>query len=107
MLNTLMMIVVVILLQIAYLDSLLMPAICASAAFALFIGYTVWLWFKKPKKIVINRWLSSIASTFVLYFMIVALMKDPSPWWFIFLVIGLIIALFINMIKPKDEVFEI
>lgn len=33
--------------------------------FALFIGYSLWLWFNKPIIIVINKWLSGLEGTFV------------------------------------------
>ena len=106
-LNALMIVVVVSLLQIGHMQSLTFPALCASVAFALFIGYALWLWIKKPEKIVINRWLSTVNGWFTLYFLIVVAMKGASPWWYVIPALAAIVAMFICMVNPHDEVFEI
>lgn len=106
-LNALMIVVVVSLLQIGYMQSLLMPVVCASMALSLFIGYALWLWIKKPRRIVINRWLSTVDGWITLYFLVVVAMKGASPWWYILPALAAILAMFICMVKPQDEVFEI
>ena len=69
-LNILMMIIFVSLLLMAYSYSMLLPVICSSLAFLCFIGYSVWLWSKKPANIVINNRLSGIGSFYALYFLL-------------------------------------
>ncbi|WP_289742172.1 hypothetical protein [uncultured Duncaniella sp.] len=54
-LNALMITVVTSLLLAAYTQSMLMPIICGAIALTCFIGYSIWLWVKKPQKIVINK----------------------------------------------------
>ncbi len=106
-LNTLLVVGIVSLTQIGYMHSLLMPVICSTVSFTLFIGYALWLWIKKPKQIVINTWLSNQTIWFTLYFLIVSAMKEPSLWWYIVMLVMAIVLLFITMIRPRDKVFEI
>lgn len=106
-LNALMIVCVVMLLQIPYLNSFLMPVVCATTALALFISYSLWLWIKKPDRVVLNKWISNLGSWFTIYFLVVVTMNPQSPWWYIFPAVAAICALFISMVKSTDEVFEI
>lgn len=107
-LNALMIVIIVGIFLMGYYKSYLLPIICSATAFLLFIGYTAWLWIKKPKEIVINKWLSDISGTFTLYFLIVAAMKGANQWWHIFPIVCAVLILFIIMINPKyDKTFTI
>lgn len=106
-LNALMIVEVVSLLMIGYMGSITMPAVCASITFALFLGYSLWLWIKKPRRIVINDMLSTASGFFTFYFIVVGLISPSNPWWFGFPVLCAIVVMFISMLKPSDEVFEI
>lgn len=106
-LNALMILECVSLLMIGYMGSITLPAICASIAFALFLGYSLWLWIKKPRRIVINNMLSEASGFFTLYFIVVGISGASNPWWYGFPVLCAIVIMFVSMIKPSDEVFEI
>ncbi len=106
-LNALYLVGLLLLLPIGYLQSLLLPTICGAPAFALFIGYSLWLWIKKPKQIVINTWLSNMTTWYTIYFLAVSLMKSPGEWWYIFPYVTAIILMFICLIRPRGQVFEI
>ncbi len=106
-LNALYIIGVVSLLQIGYLQSLIVPVVCSSVSFTLFIGYSLWLWIKKPARLVINAWMSNLTFWFTLYFLAVAAMKATALWWYVFPIVAAIILMFINLIRPHDEVFDI
>ncbi|MCM1032903.1 MAG: hypothetical protein NC405_04020 [Odoribacter sp.] len=106
-LNTLMIVTVISLMQIGYLQSMVMPVICSSVSLALFIGYSLWLWIRKPKQITIDTWLSNLSIWFTLYFVVVVAMKDLTQWWYIFPIVAAIILMFINLVRPHDELFDI
>ncbi len=107
-LQALMIVIIVGITMIGYYNDLLLPVICSGTAFLLFIGYSSWLWIKKPKQIVIHTWLSNISGLFCLYFLIVATMKNPNQWWYIFPIVCAIVILFIAMIYTKyDKTFTI
>lgn len=95
------------LLQVGYLKSMELPVVCSSASFALFIGYSLWLWLKKPKQIVVNVWLSDLTIWFTLFFLIVAAMKATSWMWYTFPIVAAIVMWFIDMIYPHDKLFDI
>lgn len=75
--------------------------------FALIISYSCWLWFCKPAKIVINESLSDMSALMFFYFLVVSVMKSANQWWYIFPIVASIVILFIQQIRPKDELFEI
>lgn len=107
-LNVLLLIGVLSLLQTGYSEATPVPAIaCSAVAFILFIGYTLWIWIKKPKQIIINTWLSNLTIWFTLYYLIIIQPNDLSWWWFATPVMAAIIIYFIDMIRPHDELFEI
>lgn len=106
-LNALMMTIVISLLLMAYTKSMLLPVMCASLALAFFIGYSMWLWIKKPKRIVINNWLSNINGPFTLYFLIITALNPTNQWWYITPIALSVVVLFISLVKDNDEVFEI
>lgn len=106
-LNTLMIVTVISLMQIGYLQSMVMPVICSSVSLALFIGYSLWLWIRKPKQITIDTWLSNLSIWFTLYFVVVVAMKDLTQWWYIFPIVAAIVLMFINLVRPHDELFDI
>lgn len=102
-LNALMIVIINGIFLMGYYKTYLLPAICSSSAFLLFLGYSVWLWIKKPKEITINAWLSDISGIFTLYFLVIAAMKTDNQWWYIFPVVCSVFILFITMINPKND----
>ena len=106
-LNALMLTMVTCLLLMAYTQSMLLPVICGSIALLCFIGYSIWLWVKKPQRIVINKWLSDINGWFTLYFLIIMAMDAPNKWWYITPICFAVCILCICLIRNQDEWFDI
>lgn len=106
-LNALMIVVIVSLLLRAYTKSMLLPVICSSLAIAFFIGYSLWLWIKKPKSIIVNEWLSNLNGWYTIYFLIIMAMDAPNQWWYITPIVFSVVLLFISMINNQDEKFDI
>lgn len=106
-LNALYLVGIISLTQIGYFQSLIMPILFSSISFALFIGYSLWLWIRKPDRIVINEWLSGLTIWFTIYFLIISAMKDTAWWWHAFPMASAIIIMFINLVSPKDKPFNI
>lgn len=108
-LNALMIIEIVSLTLIGYMHSLLLPALCASIAFVLFIIYSLWIWIKKPRKLVINNMLSNVSGLYTLYFIVIALFPPDSvlPILYGIPAVGAVIVMFVCMVRSSDEVFEI
>lgn len=102
-LNALMIVIIVGIFLMGYYKSYLLPVICSATGFLLFIGYTAWLWIKKPQKIMINNWLSDISGSFTLYFLIVTALKAENQWWYIFPIVCAVLILFLCMINPKGD----
>ena len=107
-LNALLIVVIVSLFLMNYTGFVLLPLLCSSLAMLFFLGYSLWLWIKKPKYIVINNRLSNISGAFTLYFLIIGSMKALNHWWYITPIVFAVILLFVSLInKQQDEVFEI
>lgn len=106
-LNAMMITTIVSLMMGNFTGSLLLPIVCASLALAFFLGYSLWLWIKKPGRIIINTWLSRLDSLFVFYFLIVSAMRAPGPWWYIAPAACAVATLFIALTRNHDEEFEI
>jgi hypothetical protein len=51
--------------------------------------------------------MSNLTFWFTLYFLAVAAMKATALWWYVFPIVAAIILMFINLIRPHDEVFDI
>lgn len=106
-LNALMIVIIVSLLLMAYTKSMLLPVICGSLAILFFIGYSLWLWIKKPKSIIINNWLSDLNGSFTIYFLIINAMDAPNQWWYITPIVFSVVLLFISLVNNQDEKFDI
>lgn len=106
-LNVLLMIGVIALLLMDYASNMLLPALCSAVAFALFIGYSLWIWVRRPRQITISVWLSNSTIWFTLYYMIIICFPELSWWWFAAPIIAAIILCFIDMVGGHDEVFDI
>ncbi len=107
-LNALLIVVIVSLFLMGYTGFVLLPLLCSSLAMLFFLGYSLWLWIKKPKYIVINNRLSNISGAFALYFLIIGAIKATNHWWYITPIAFAVILLFVSLInKQQDEVFEI
>lgn len=106
-LNALLMVGIVCLLLMAYLKSVLLPALCGAIAFLFFIGYSLWFWIKKPKTIVINRRLSDVTGLYVLYDIITGA-TYPANQWLLIVPIALSVVVFaVSLLNNHDENFEI
>lgn len=80
----------------------------AITALALFIGYSLWLWIKKPQRIIINRRFSLFSTVYCFYFLILLLFHPTEiGWLYLFPAVFIIIFLFIAMMKNVDETFDI
>ncbi len=107
-LNALTIVIIVGILLMSYFQSFLLPVICSATGFVLFLGYTAWLWIKKPKEIIINTWLSSVSGSFTLYFLCVAAINAENQWWYIFPIVAAVLILFLTLINPDyDQKFII
>lgn len=91
----------------AYSQTLFLPVICGSLAMLFFVGYSLWLWIKKPKTIVINPWLSSVCSCFVCYYLITTLFDGLSRWWYMIPIVLSVIVLTTTFLNYKDEKYDI
>ncbi len=106
-LNSLMLVIIVCFLLMASTGSILLPVICESLALLLFIGYSLWLWIKKPKRITINNRLSDINGMYTLYFLIIIAMKVDNQWWYFVPIALSVILFFLILIGNQDKEFEI
>lgn len=106
-LNVLMIVLVMMLEWMNCTRLALIPGLCAAVALLFFIGYSLWIWIKKPKEIMINSTLSGFNSFFLLYFLITSAMSDPGEWWFIFPIFIGMIMLCISLVRSNDEKFVI
>lgn len=106
-LNSLMIVVFISLIMAAYMNAITLPAVCAALAFILAVGYALWIWIKKPARIVINNLLSTASSIFTFYFIILGFILPDNAWWYCLPAIAAVALMFICMVKPSDEVFDI
>ena len=102
-LNALMIVLILGLLLTDYNDTVIIPLLCSATALLLFIGYSAWLWIKKPQRIVINKWLSNISGWFILYYLCVIAITTPNQWWFVVPGVGAVVLLFLSMINPDTD----
>ncbi len=82
----------------------LMPTVGAVTATLLFAGYAIWLWIKKPQKVVIDTWLSDVNSYFVFYFICIATFQPSSIWWYVPVMPAAVAVIFISLIRPASHV---
>lgn len=106
-LNALIVVVTVCIMIAAYSQTLFLPVICGSLAMLFFVGYSLWLWIKKPKTIVINQWLSSVCSCFVCYYLITTLFDGLNGWWYMIPIVLSVIVLMTTFLNYKDEKYDI
>ena len=83
------------------------PQICAAVSGAIFVGYALWIWIARPRRIVINDWLSNVSGLYFIYFLAVPWMKSPDPWWYTAPALAAIPLLFIFSLNAGDENFEV
>lgn len=106
-LNVLIIAIVVCLLIVAYTDTLLLPVTCGTIAMAFFIGYSLWLWIKKPASIVTNPLLSNITSLYVLYSLIISVARPASEWFYTIPVALSVAVLFLALTNHRDKTYQI
>ncbi len=106
-LNALELIVCVCLLLTNYTRLAALPVICAVVAVLLFIGYSLWLWIKKPDSIIINRRLSDIAGAYILYYIIICAFRATNELWYIIPLAISVILVFYLLLRPSDHPFPI
>lgn len=76
-------------------------------AFILMIGYSCWLWFKKPAVITINEWLSDMSGYFVIFMLAAVAVKSDNFLWATFPLVAAVVTMFISSVKNKDKQFVI
>ncbi|MDE7142591.1 MAG: hypothetical protein K2O33_06845 [Muribaculaceae bacterium] len=64
-----------------------------------FAAYSLWFWIGKPKTIATDRFLSEVSGPYLIYCLIVGLVKDPSQWWFCVSVVAAIAILLTYFIR--------
>lgn len=106
-LNALMTIIIASLLMMAWLQSAMVPVLLMSLSLACFIGYSLWLWIKKPESITINTTLSFCSSFLTYYFLIVIGMKATGQWWYITPIALAAALLIFSLTGRRDEQFRI
>ena len=106
-LNAMMIVVIVSLLLMMCTQSMVLPVLCGSVALLFFIGYSLWLWIKKPGSIVINDRLSDINGLYTLYILIIVAINPTDKWWFIIPIVCAVFILFLELVNSKDEKFDI
>lgn len=107
-LNVLEMLIVASLSSMGLIVSNLIPLTCAGIAFILFLCYSCWLWFRKPDRVVINKYVADITSITALYVLSILTLRPGSKWWYAAPLLCALWALAMLVIKPKsDEIFEI
>lgn len=106
-LNTVMIVLTALLPQLLFPQWTVVSVICIVIALALFVGYSLWLWIKKPRRIIVNNLLSNLDGLFLLYYLVIIAIKPESRWWYISPMFAAIVALIIGMMRYKDEPFDI
>lgn len=106
-LNVLMIVLIMMLEWMNCTGLSLIPGLCGLIALLFFIGYSLWLWFKKPAEIPINPGLSNFNGYFILYFLITSVMKDTNEWWFIFPILAGMVTLCIYLVRNDDVKYKI
>ncbi len=106
-LNALMIVVIISVLVLDYTGFMLLPAVCGGVALVLFLGYSIWFWVKKPRRVTVSKLIADVNGSLTLYFLIVTAIKDPGPWWFIFPCVAAVVLLFIDLLRPTDQTVEL
>lgn len=84
------------------------PLMCTAVLFLLFVGYSLWLWIKKPRHIVIDARLSDFSGLLVVYFIIGPAFPDGvMPWWNFGGLLVAFLFLLISFVWPKAQTFDI
>lgn len=102
-----MIVIIVSLLLPRCTQSMVLPVVCSALALIFFIGYSLWLWIKKPKSIIINKRLSDLNGLFTLYFLIIIALDSANEWWYITPIALSVVLLFVFLVKNQDEKFDI
>lgn len=106
-LNSLLLMEIVCLLLLAYGESMLLPVICGSIAMLFFVGYSLWMWIKKPGSIVVNDRLSDVTGVYVLLYIIIGALYPVNQWVLIIPVALSVVVFAIGLLDNRDKVFEI
>ena len=105
--NSLMILMELCILVMPLFNDIIFPVVCGGVCLLAILGYSLWLWLWKPKRVTINLWLSDLCGTYTVYFLIVMAIKDASIWWYVLAGVSAILIFLLSLIKPKDEEFEI
>lgn len=88
-------------------DEILLSLIPAGTTLLFFVGYSLWFWIAKPKKIVVNNWLDTSNTICSIYLLAIIALHAQSEWWYIGGLIAMISILFIALITDKDQTIEL
>lgn len=103
-----MMVLLMLLLLADYFKSLLVPVICASLVLVMCIGYSLWLWIRKPRQIVINKWLSEFNRWLTAYFLFAHVLESDNKWCYVIPFACAALVLSVSIISPRrDVVYDI
>ena len=90
-----------------YLNDLMIPGIIGGVIFCMAIGYSLWFWIKKPKKIVINNWLSNISNVFIFYWFIINTINNSNKILYLLPRICMVALFLIVLVKQRGYGFRI
>lgn len=106
-LNALMIAMVVCLMLSVIITPAEIPLLAGAIVLLYCIGYSLWLWLKKPAAIEISPALSNISSIFLLYYLIIVAVSPDNAWWYIIPAFVALPAVLYFATGSRKEIFDI
>ena len=106
-LNVLMCIEVILLCVIGYSRMMVVPGGFAGILLLVMLGYSAWLWIKKPREIVIDKWLADVSAYSTILFLIVLAIDPDDRWWYLVSAACTFIILITALIRKRSQKFSI
>ena len=106
-LNVLMCIEVILLCVMGYSRMMVLPGVLAGILLLVMLGYSAWVWIKKPREIVIDKWLADVSAYSTILFLIVLAIDPDDRWWYLVPAASTFIILITALIKKRSQKFSI
>ena len=106
-LNVLMCIEVILLCVMSYSRMMVLPGVLAGILLLVMLGYSAWLWIKKPREIVIDKWLADVSAYSTILFLIVLAIDPDDRWWYLVPAASTFIILITALIRKRSQKFSI